>query len=245
MQLKNDLFIVCNQCNKVLMISKDDLEADSTSYERKMGNENEILFHGSFYCDNCPNEISIEITGFEYPTMCFNYSTELCNGGDFLIPPSWSVSEFYMMSEDALSMYLPKVEKQIYNIACKNEYYSKLTPREFEIAVEKIFNSIGFNTVLTPATNDGGKDIIAYAKYNDKPFIIYIECKRYKSTNKVGVSIIRELFGVQQADNINSSIVVTTSDFTKGSHSFANKRKVKINLVNSDILIRLARNYLN
>jgi restriction system protein len=58
----------------------------------------------------------------------------------------------------------------------------ELNPREFEWLIEILYNNIGYETELTPATRDGGKDIIARIKREDCNDAVYVECKRYKTT---------------------------------------------------------------
>jgi restriction system protein len=44
-----------------------------------------------------------------------------------------------------------------------------------------------------------------------------IECKRYDPENKVGVSLVRALYGVKVHENATKAILATTSSFTAGA----------------------------
>ena len=68
---------------------------------------------------------------------------------------------------------------------------------------------------LTPATRDGGKDIYAYIKNQICSFILFVECKKWTPTKHVGLEVVQRLYGVQQINKANRSMVVTTSFFTK------------------------------
>jgi restriction system protein len=57
-----------------------------------------------------------------------------------------------------------------------------LQPREFEILIFKLYCSMGYDSILTPATRDGGKDVVAEKDNGDGGEKLYIECKRYKTT---------------------------------------------------------------
>lgn len=46
------------------------------------------------------------------------------------------------------------------------------------------------------------------------PFIVYVECKKYGFENKVSVDVVRELYGVQISDRVNTGMIVTTSAFS-------------------------------
>ncbi len=95
------------------------------------------------------------------------------------------------------------------------EKLHELDPRKFEELIASIMEDFGFDVELTKATRDGGRDIIANIKNAVTDFLAYVECKRYSPTNKVGVSIIREVAGVHNLRRPSKSIIVTTSTFTK------------------------------
>lgn len=73
----------------------------------------------------------------------------------------------------------------------------------------------GFEIELTPATRDGGRDILAYIRNSVCTFLTFIECKRYAPNRPVGIEIVQRLYGVQQSHQANKSMIVTTSYFTK------------------------------
>ncbi|URZ03036.1 restriction endonuclease [Clostridium felsineum] len=58
----------------------------------------------------------------------------------------------------------------------------QLNPREFECLIGSLYEDIGYETELTPATRDGGKDIIARIVREDGKEVVYAECKLYKTT---------------------------------------------------------------
>lgn len=95
-----------------------------------------------------------------------------------------------------------------------------MRPRDFEKLIAELLDRAGYETELTPATNDGGVDI--YAARNDGlgRFLYLVECKRYAENNPVGVQIVRSLHGVVQQQRANGGLVVTSSFFTKGAKEF-------------------------
>ena len=106
----------------------------------------------------------------------------------------------------------------------------QLIPGEFEEVVEEVFKRQGFQTRLTPQTRDGGKDIIATKSILGRPVMFLIECKRYNEMNKIGVDIVRALYGVQTAERANKAIIVTSSYFTEDAQRFAEQQKTMIDL---------------
>mgnify|MGYP003543046930 CR=1 FL=1 len=68
---------------------------------------------------------------------------------------------------------------------------------------------------------------------NKSPFghqLFIIECKRYQPDTKVGVEIVRGLYGVKMAEQYNQAIVVTTSTFTKPAIDFVKPLKFQLEL---------------
>lgn len=118
----------------------------------------------------------------------------------------------------------------------------QLTPGEFEEVVEEVFKRQGFQTRLTPQTRDGRKDIIATKSILGRPVMFLIECKRYNEMNKIGVDIVRALYGVQTAERANKAIIVTSSYFTEDAQRFVEQQKTMIDLFDIDDLIRLMEN---
>ena len=120
--------------------------------------------------------------------------------------------------------------------------HKESAPREFEEVVEEVFKRQGFQTRLTPQTRDGGKDIIATKSILGRPVMFLIECKRYNEMNKIGVDIVRALYGVQTAERANKAIIVTSSYFTEDAQRFAEQQKTLIDLFDIDDLIELMEN---
>lgn len=118
-----------------------------------------------------------------------------------------------------------KIHALILQISEDKDLLYTVTSREFEKIVERVFNDSGFETVLTPATRDGGKDIIATKYVMGKPVVFYVECKKYGREEKVGVAAVRSLYGVQTDDKVNKAVLVTTSRFTSGARAFAERQK--------------------
>jgi len=85
-----------------------------------------------------------------------------------------------------------------------------LSPRRCELLVADVFRRYGCGVEVTKTTRDGGYDLVLLN--NDEEQSI-VEIKRYKA--KVGVSLVRELRGVQLREGCPSATLFTTSCFTK------------------------------
>jgi restriction system protein len=95
----------------------------------------------------------------------------------------------------------------------------QLDPRQFEEFIAELWQRFGYEVELTKRTRDGGYDIVA-VKRGAAAVRFLIECKRYDPTNKVGVSIVRELYGVKTHRRATKGIVATTSFLTADAQEF-------------------------
>lgn len=80
---------------------------------------------------------------------------------------------------------------------------------------------------MTPETRDGGYDILAVSKDVDGSKLrtsYIVECKKYRSDRRVGISVVRELLQVKAEKSASHAVIATTSDFTSGVYEFAAKR---------------------
>lgn len=93
----------------------------------------------------------------------------------------------------------------------------QLSPRKFEEVIADLLDRQGFACELTPASHDGGKDIIARCPTPIGSFLLYVECKRYAPEHRVGVSLVRQLLGVVAHDRVSGGLLVTTSSFSAGA----------------------------
>lgn len=106
----------------------------------------------------------------------------------------------------------------------------QLGPRKFEEIVAELLAENGYQVELTPLSGDGGFDMYAARKDVLGSFLFLVECKRYIPPQKVGVNIVRSLYGVVHQKNANAGIVATTSFFTKGALEFEQERRYQIHL---------------
>lgn len=128
-----------------------------------------------------------------------------------------------LYGEDAASSRSPFVVTDI-SLEIK-KYFAKhpektrqLTPRQFEMLVADILRDFGFDTELTRATRDGGRDIYAYVKNAVTSFLLYVECKRWAPERKVGIDIVQRVYGAAKSGGAHKSMIVTTSFFSGPAH---------------------------
>lgn len=89
------------------------------------------------------------------------------------------------------------------------EKLTQLKPVEFEWLIEYLYESLGYETVWTSATRDGGKDIIANIIRPDGNENVYVECKLYKTT-KLKIENIRAFGYVLMKNEVNRGVIFCT-----------------------------------
>ena len=100
-------------------------------------------------------------------------------------------------------------------MAAQPEQLEGMGDRKFEEFVAEMLNRDGFEVRLTPQTRDGGYDVLAMRRLPAFELLFLVECKRYRRSRKVGVEIVRSLYGVVCEKRANAGLIVTTSTFSK------------------------------
>ena len=101
------------------------------------------------------------------------------------------------------------------DLSKKPELIYSLEPRQFEELVAKLLEDQGCDVSLTKRTRDGGYDIFGKMKHGLSELVFLAECKRYSSENKVGVEVIRNMYGVTEIQKANLGLIITSSSFSK------------------------------
>ncbi|WP_395026150.1 restriction endonuclease [Comamonas odontotermitis] len=126
----------------------------------------------------------------------------------------------------------------VYNAVSANDSADALrgmTWQEFEMLVGEGFRRRGYQVKeLGGGGPDGGVDLVL-TKSGEK---FLVQCKQWKAF-KVGVSTVRELYGVMAADGAAGGFVVTSGQFTKEAVTFANGRNIR--LLDGSALMQLLR----
>lgn len=90
--------------------------------------------------------------------------------------------------------------------------------RQFEVFISRLLESDGYEIELMDGTKDGGVDIVAVKDMQEAGLYKALwQAKKYKESNKVGISAIRELADVRNEFGASKGILVTTSFLTRGA----------------------------
>lgn len=101
---------------------------------------------------------------------------------------------------------------------------SGMSWREFELLIAEAFRRKGF-TVRDQGGQgpDGGIDLVLLK--GKERFLV--QCKQWRAL-KVGVTVVRELFGVISAEGATGGFVVTSGSFTEDAREFVKGRNIKL-----------------
>ena len=147
----------------------------------------------------------------------------------------YSVSDNILIpTQEIISTVRPQivvVENQlIEKLKKKPESVYSLNSREFEEVIADLLDGMGYNVTLTPQSADGGKDIIAEMSTELGKILCLVEAKKYRADRKIGVELVRTLYGTVCHHNASSGMLVTSSSFTSGAEKFQNEHEYQIAL---------------
>ncbi|MCT7355632.1 restriction endonuclease [Streptomyces sp. 15-116A] len=101
-----------------------------------------------------------------------------------------------------------------------------MDPVAFEALVADLFRAMGMQAVTTQRSNDGGVDVDAMDPTPIRGGKIVVQVKRYRNT--VPPTAVRDLYGTVQDVGANKGVLVTTSGFGPGSHTFARGKPLEL-----------------
>lgn len=133
-----------------------------------------------------------------------------------------------------LAVEREKAERELAKNRQHELFWQNMDGYEFENAVAKLYQQIGYRSFVTPKSGDGGVDIIL-TKDNKK---IAVQCKHH--FRPVGPNDYRALIGSLVTGQYNGGIFVSLSGFTSGVITENNQSRVRLTLLQLDDLIRIS-----
>ncbi|REK90149.1 restriction endonuclease [Streptomyces inhibens] len=102
----------------------------------------------------------------------------------------------------------------------------EMDPIAFENLIAELFRAMGMQAVTTQRSGDGGVDVDALDPDPIRGGKIVVQVKRYRNT--VPPTAVRDLYGTVQSEGANKGVLVTTSRFGPGAHTFANGKPLSL-----------------
>jgi HJR/Mrr/RecB family endonuclease len=121
-------------------------------------------------------------------------------------------------------------DELIRRLATQPDLLYELTARKFEELMAELFEREGFEVTLTKQTRDGGYDLYLVKHTAAGALLTLADVKRYRADRKVGVGLVRELYGVVQAENASAGLLATTSFFTPDARQLQEKLRFRMEL---------------
>lgn len=136
-----------------------------------------------------------------------------------LYPREDTVPKLFVEIRRAIVAEILKLQQQ------PKRLYS-ISSEDFEKVIAEILQSFGWQVELTKRTRDGGYDIFGvFADVSGVRSSWIVECKRYAADNKIGVDIVRNLYGVKRVlEGGANALLATTSFFTKDAMTYKASR---------------------
>ena len=148
----------------------------------------------------------------------------LARVGQYLVP-------FVCLVGAAVSAWRRRERKNLLANATENKASDALDGiswREFEMLVAEGFRLEGYQVVETGGGGaDGGVDLVLTRPSKNGSEKFLVQCKQWRAF-KVGVDVVRELYGVMAARGAAGGFVVTSGRFTEEAINFANGRNVRL-----------------
>lgn len=138
----------------------------------------------------------------------------------------FAMAPLLLMIEPGLDLLLGKKRgHRLYKRARggKVEYLKSLSWRDFEHVCAGYFSKKGYQVELKGLGGaDGGMDLVV--RRRGKKYLV--QCKHWKG--RVGVKVVREMYGVMHAENFSGVFVMGLSGFTREAWNWAEGKPIKL-----------------
>lgn len=135
-----------------------------------------------------------------------------------------------LVQEDIADVY----EELYSHFARRPDDLHRLSWREFETLLFRIFQSQGFTCDLGPGSNDGGVDVRVLQRDPLGDILTLVQAKRYAPKNKIDLAPVAALHGVADVNDAQKTIFVTTSDYLPSAREFADRTSIPMTLATSN-----------
>lgn len=173
--------------------------------------------------------VSVILAGFAYGALNYllphlDLGNPLLNGladqGPFLAP----IVGLLLLGVAAVSAVNAWGRRRLLDRQRDTDTLRQLHWHDFERLVGEAYRRKGFTVVEKGGNSpDGGVDLVL--RKNGQTFLV--QCKHWKQM-KVGVRVVRELFGVLTAEGAAGGVVITSGAFTQEARNFARGKALKL-----------------
>ncbi|NQT36211.1 MAG: restriction endonuclease [Planctomycetes bacterium] len=117
--------------------------------------------------------------------------------------------------------------------------------RELEKLLKEVLSGIGYSVTLTPASKDGGKDLILECRLPSGTRTYFIEVKHWRSKQKVGAKVIKDFYRVVVREKVHGGLFLST--YGVADNAFEQLTEVErrmIRIGTKSTVVALCKSYL-
>lgn len=148
----------------------------------------------------------------------------LAQGGQFIVP-------LVCLAGAGVSIWRRRQRRELLERAVASpglDAIAGMSWREFELLIGQAYRREGYAVVETGGGGaDGGVDLVLKRASTTGTEQVLVQCKHWKA-QRVGVTIVRELYGVMAARGAARGVVVTGGRYTDEAKQFAEGRNVQL-----------------
>ena len=174
---------------------------------------------------------AVVFLSFKYWVPSIAFQNPFFKGIAIALPVFAPVAAGILCMVAALSAFKAWQKGQLLERQTGIETLRSISWREFEEIVGEAYRRQGYMVTETGGGGaDGGVDLIL--KKNSEQLLV--QCKHWKN-DKVGVKVVRELYGVVAAESASGGIVISSGTFTQEAKDFAKGKPLE--LIEGSILL--------
>jgi hypothetical protein len=197
------------------------------------------VFNGFSEDDGSNAEFYARVESLGFECECLNGTTLAV----FAIEPALSAAfSSYCHWRWVCSLIQPDcddVYEEMYaHFANKPGDLHRLSWREFEILLHRIFQNQGFQSELGPGRGDGGVDIRLLQRDPIGDMLTLVQAKKYAPHRKIRLDAAAALHGIANVEGASKSILVTTSAYEPVAKRFAARTSGAMELATSQDVIQ-------
>lgn len=173
--------------------------------------------------------VSVLLSGFVYIALRFiapaiagqnNFLKSMAIAGQTLAP----LIAFIFLLPAPVSFFISYRKKKLPDKQKDIDSIRSLSWKQFEELVAEAYRRKGYSVVENDGAGpDGGVDLVLKKDGN----LFLVQCKQWKSY-KVGVPVIREMYGVMTAKHAQGVIIITSGMFTQEAKHFAEDKPIDL-----------------
>jgi hypothetical protein len=117
--------------------------------------------------------------------------------------------------------------------------------RHLEEVIAAALESIGFAVELTPPSKDGGKDVIATCRVDNKEHVFYVEIKHWREGGRPGAKHVSNFIEVNLKDKTDGGLLLSSSGYSKSAYGrLAEIAQQNIKLGESEKIVSLCQHFV-